>query len=955
MNQHLFLTDLQQNIRGDVLTDDVSLGIYATDASLYQIKPIVVLLPKDADDVATAVRIARDHKVAIVARGGGTGLAGQTIGTAMILDFSKYMNALLELNADEQWARVQPGLVRDNLNVLVAAHGLHFAPDPATSSRANVGGMMGNNSSGTKSILYGKTIDHVLEMNVLLSDGTILHLHQESPENYKRIASEEGRKGEIFRGVQKVIQENSAEIAERFPKVMRRVGGYNLDEFIHTDHWNLSKLIVGSEATLALILEAKINLEPLPKHKSVCLVHFRELNEAIRAVQTMVDFGPAAVEIIDNTVITLSRKNLTTQRSCHVIEGNPAAVLIVEFYGDTPDEVLSKPKPMVAKLQADGMGYSYPIYPEGPSYDDVWTIRKKGLGLMLGMKSKKKPIAFIEDAAIPLASLPQYIEEVSEVCKRNETEAAMYAHASVGVIHVRPILDLRQAEDIERFKNIAEDTFELVKKYKGSWSGEHGDGLVRSPFNERFFGSQIYHAFEEIKTLFDPLGLLNPGKKIHAPPIDHNLRYGSDYRDHEVSTLFHYRQDGSFHDAVHMCSGVGECRKTVSGTMCPSFMATRDEEHSTRGRANALRLAMSGQLNGEGLDSKRVRDTMDLCLSCKACKSECPSNVDMAKLKSEIWQRKYDREGVTIRERFIRDSSKFARSFSGSMAPLINGIQRSKIFRGAMDYLVGIEKRRVLPSYAPTRFTQWFSKHYKAPADPRDTVVLFVDTYLNYHEPSVGISTVKLLTSCGYAVELAEVGCCQRPKISNGFLRSAKSEGEVVAQKLDAFMSQGRKVLVCEPSCASALNLDIPDLLDDETLANNLAVGVLPVADFLLGELEKHSKLPLSIKYDKILMHGHCHEKALYGTKAIKALIQACGKSVEEVDSGCCGMAGSFGYEKEHYAMSEKIGNRRLFGAVRKSDEDTFIIANGFSCRHQLSHFTNRKARYWTELFFAYN
>ncbi len=953
MNKHLFIADLQHHFEGDILHDDVSLGLYATDASMYQIKPVAVLVPKHADDVVLAVKVAHDHQIAIIARGGGTGLAGQTIGKAIIFDFSKYMNALLQLNVQEKWAIVQPGLVRDNLNQLLAPHGLHFAPDPATSSRANVGGMMGNNSSGTKSILYGKTIDHVLEVKVLLSDGTVVHFKEESPGGYEAIAAQNDREGAIYRGVQKVIKSHSDEIEKRFPKVMRRVGGYNLDEFILSDHWNLSKLIVGSECTLAMILEAKINLEPLPKYKGVCLVHFTALNEAIRAVQTMVNFSPAAVEIIDHTVIALSRKNLTTMRSCHVIEGDPAAILIVEFYGDSSEEVLEKPLPMIEELKKKQLGYAYPIYPEGVSYEDVWTIRKKGLGLMLGMKGTKKPVAFIEDAAIPLDVLPEYIVEVAEVCRRNSTEVAMYAHASVGVIHVRPILDLRQAEDIERFKNIAEETFLLVQKYKGSWSGEHGDGLVRSPFNERFFGPQIYQAFEEIKHLFDPAGLMNPGKKIHAVPIDQNLRYGTEYRDQELDTLYHYREDGSFQDAVHMCSGVGECRKTVSGTMCPSFMATLDETHSTRGRANALRLAMSGQLRPGGLSSKGVQATMDLCLSCKACKSECPSNVDMAKLKSEVRQIKYDHEGTSLRERFIRDSSRFAQLFSGAIAPLINVIQRSYLFRVVLQRIARFDKRRILPSYASTRFTTWFSKNYQPPVDPKTTVVLFVDTYLNHHEPSVGISTTKLLTQCGYAIELAEVGCCQRPKISNGFLRDAKAQGTTMAQKLDRFIKEGKKILVCEPSCASALSHDLPDLIDDPLLAKSLASAVMPVADFLLLEMQDHVELPLEIKYDHILMHGHCHEKSLYGTKQIKALIQACGREVVEIDSGCCGMAGSFGYEMEHYDISKKVGDHRLFGAVKDTSEDTFIIANGFSCRHQLSHFTDRKAQYWTEIFFT--
>ncbi len=951
MNNSLFIADLKAHLPGQVFIDDMSLGLYSTDASLYQIKPIAVLVPRSEEDVIQAVAIARDHQIPIIPRGGGTGLAGQTIGEGLIIDFSKHLNGLLELNVEGRWARIQPGMVRDNFNDLLAEHELHFAPDPATSSRANVGGMLGNNSSGTKSILYGKTVDHILEMKVLLSDGTMLNFKETDEAGYQVKCDQSDREGEIYREVRNIIQLNRDEIEARFPKVMRRVGGYNLDEFIYTDLWNLAKLIVGSEGTLGLILEAKVNLEPLPKHKSVCLVHFHELQESIVAVQKMVNYGPAAVEILDKTVIDLSRENLTTRRSTQVVEGDPAAVLIVEFYGDTRDEVLAKPVPMIAELKTLGLGYAYPIFGEGQAYDDVWTIRKKGLGLMLGMKTKRKPLAFIEDAGIPLEVLPQYIAEVRAVCDKYETQAAMYAHASVGVIHVRPILDLRHQEDIERFKGIAEETFELVRKYKGSWSGEHGDGLVRSPFNERFFGKQLYGAFGQIKKLFDPHDLMNPGKIIHAPPIDHNLRYGATYQDQSFDTLYHYRADGSFQDAIHMCSGVGECRKTLTGTMCPSFMATLDEEHSTRGRANALRLAMSGQMNGTSLASDRVLEALDLCLSCKACKSECPSNVDMAKLKSEVWQMKYDQAGIPLRAKLIRDSAGMARRLSGVLAPIVNAVQGSGAFKLALQKMAGIEPKRTLPSYASETFVKWFQNNYQPPANTKGKIALFTDTYLNHHEPSVGIATVAMLSKFGYEVKLANVGCCQRPRLSNGFLRDAKNDGTKTIENLRPFFEECEAVLVCEPSCASALHHDLPDLVDDESLGAAMQTRIQTVAAFIKAQIESGNIPPIKAKSDSIWMHGHCHEKALYGTKDIKFIFDNLGVSVHEIASGCCGMAGSFGYEKEHYEISKKIGSDRLFPSIEAMDEDALLIANGFSCRHQIEHFTKVQPKFWTEAF----
>jgi FAD/FMN-containing dehydrogenase/Fe-S oxidoreductase len=945
-----FIDSLKKEIKGEVLSDDYSLGIYATDASVYQILPVAVVLPREEKDVIKALKIAKEYAVSILPRGGGTSLAGQTVGHSMVLDFSKYMNQVLEFNLEERWVRVQPGIVYDVLNTYLKPHNLHFAPDPATSSRANIGGMIGNNSSGTKSILYGKTVDHVLEAKVVLADGHQLHLRSLTPEEYNEKSSVSGREGEIYKGFRSIIEHNRDEIERRFPKVMRRVGGYNLDEFIHTDKWNLCKLITGSEGTLATLVEVKLNLEPLPERKAVCVVHFKELISAIEAVEPILDFGPAAVEILDETVVELSRKNLTTQRSCHFIEGDPAAILIVEFYGKNEEEVLQKPRQMVAYLRKNGFGYAWPFYSEGRDYDDVWLIRKKGLGLMLGMKGKKKPTPFIEDAGIPVKVLPEYIDRVLKICKSHGTEVAMYAHASVGVIHVRPILDLRDGTDIKRFEKIARETFELVKKYEGSWSGEHGDGLVRSSFNEAFFGPQVYGALREVKRLFDSENLMNPGKIVEAPPMTENLRYGAAYNDKNLKTTFLFREDGSFGDAVHMCTGVGECRKILGGTMCPSYKATRDEEHSTRGRANALRMAMSGQLDHGGLAGERLRQVLDLCLSCKACKSECPSNVDMAKLKSEVSSTYHHQHGMTLRDRFIKNSASMASRLSGPGARIINPILGNVLFRRGMEKISGIDHNRIMPAYAVQPFKKWFRKNTVKNSGP--TVALFADTYLNYHEPDIGMAAYELLVSCGYNVVLTEAGCCQRPKISHGFLEEAKTDGLKTAQGLDVYLSRNIPVLVCEPGCASSLTDDLPDLIEEEALASRLKKGVFMIDQFLDQEV-KNKKIDVEFisSAERMMIHGHCHQKALYGTSAMKDLLKRV-KDLDfmEVDSGCCGMAGSFGYEKEHYKLSEKIGSSVLFPAIRELDEKTTVVACGFSCRHQIKHFTGRKARHWVEV-----
>ncbi len=944
-------TTLKNSIKGEVLTDTYSLGMYATDASIYQIRPIAIVLPKDELDVKKAVAVAYEYSITILPRGGGTSLAGQTVGESLILDFSKYMNSILEINATEKWVRVQPGMARDDLNAILKPYGLLFAPDPATSSRANVGGMVGNNSSGTKSILYGKTVDHVLEADILLADGTELHLENCSPETYDKKTHQNNREGEIYRSFEQLIKIYSEEIKTQFPKVMRRVGGYNLDEFVYTDQWNLGKLICGSEGTLATTLELKLNLVELPKHKSVCVVHFSEVLDAISAVESMLKYNPSAVEILDKTVVNLSRSNLTTKHHCHFIEGNPEAILIVEFYGQTVRDVLARPNKMIEELKANEYGYAYPLFPEGEAYNDVWIIRKKGLGLMLGLKGNKKPLAFIEDAGIPTEHLPEYIDSVLKVCEKHGAEAAMYAHASVGVIHVRPILDLRLAEDIERLKKISEDTFKLVMEYGGSWSGEHGDGLVRSTYNKRFFGDTLYGVFQEVKNLFDPENLMNPGKIIEAQTIEKNLRYGTAYRDDPIKTEYSYKEEEGFDSAVHMCSGVGECRKVLGGTMCPSFKATRDEEHSTRGRANALRLAMSNQFGLEGLSSKRLHAVMDLCLSCKACKSECPSNVDMAKMKSDTLQMYYDAHGFTLRDKLIRDSAKASGNIAGWKAVIVNAIQHTSLFKSVLEGVAKFDKRRTLADFAKEPFYKWFKKHAKKTKTGDKKLVLFADTYLNYHEPNIGISALALLNSCGYEVILAHVGCCQRPKISHGFLRDAKRDGTKTIDGLKKYLDQGLKVVVCEPSCASALNDDLPDLIANQEVAEQLKNGVMMIDVFLADEYE-NGRLDVDFEpvAEHLVIHGHCHQKALYGTNSMKALLKNHNNQLSEIPSGCCGMAGSFGHEKEHYDLSKKIGEEILFPAIEKLGDDYDLVACGFSCRHQIAHFTKAKPKHFVEL-----
>ncbi len=949
-----FEKDLRKRVRGDLHTDEMSRGLYATDASIYQMFPIAVFLPLDEEDVKAAVKTAFEHGIPILPRGGGTSLGGQTVGAALVLDFSKYMNKLLELNLEESWVRVQPGMVRDELNVMLAEHDLHLSIDPATANRANVGGMIGNNSSGTKSIIYGKMVDQVLEAKVLLTNGEVLEYKELSPEEYEEKKSGDTREALIYTEFQKIVEENREEIEKRYPKILRRVQGYNLDEFHQSKRWNLAKLITGSEGTLITLLEAKVKVQPVPKEKILCVAHYADLIESIKAVPWIVKHQPSAVEILDGGVIKLARENHDLAPLCSFIEGNPEAVLIVEFFGDDRDELSQRAEAMVKDLNGRGLGYNYPIFSDAGDQDRIWTVRKNGLGCMLGMKGERKPLPFIEDAAVPVEVLPEYIEKVLKICEKHETPVIMYAHASVGLIHVRPILDLRKQDDIDRMKGIADDTFELVKFYGGSWSGEHGDGRVRSAYLERFYGSQIFQQFKEIKNLFDPKGLMNPGNIVDALPMDHHLRFGTSYKPSEHKGHFKFRDDGNFFEAVHMCNGVGACRKKNVGTMCPSYMATLDEEHTTRGRANALRLAMSGQLGPDGMTSKRLHDVLDLCLSCKACKSECPSNVDMAKLKSEFLQGYYDKHGLKLIDRLIAASSKAAKFNSGLLAPLVNAVQGTFIFRKILEWLTGIDARRKLPEFTSEPFTKWFQKHSQNNGKGNKTkrVVLFNDTYINYHEPHIGRAATELLESCGYEVILAQAGCCQRPRISHGLLELAKRDGLNTLRSLDKFIKEGLDVVVCEPSCATAMIDDLPDLIDDEELGKRIKEHVTMIDVFIAREIKAGNISPDFISPSKdILIHGHCHQKAVFSTSAMKDVLgHVNGLKVSEINSGCCGMAGAFGYEKKHYDLSQKIGGERLYPAIRNRDEETTVVACGFSCRHQVLDAFGFTPKHWVEV-----
>ncbi len=946
-----FLKEVQAISPNTVKADIQTLGLYATDASLYQVFPLAVAIPRDENELIDIIRLANQYEVPVLPRGSATSLAGQTVNKSLVIDFTRYFSKILEINVEERYAIVQPGVVRDWLNDALKPHRLHFAPDPATTSRATFGGMIANNSSGTRSIKYGKTIDHLLELKVLLMDGTILRMGALTPDAYDEKCRQKDREGAIYRKFRSIIHDNKGAIKEAYPTVLRRVQGYPLDEFIGTDQWNFAKILSGSEGSLGIILEAKVHLEPLPNFRAAYNVHYNDRMKAIREVQKIVDFHPVAVEMLDYNVFRQSiRNNVTKELHKMLIEGKPEATLFVEFYADTQQKLDEQITTFGNWLKENSSGYAFPLYREEKTINAAIELRKKGLGLIMGDPTGRKPIPFIEDQAIPLEHLADYIQAVLYICDKYDVKTVLYAHASVGVLHVRPELDMTKQEDIEIMKNISSEVFKLVKQYKGSWSGEHGDGRNRGPKLREYFGEEVYQCLREVKEAFDPKYLLNPGIIIDVPPMDEHLRYGTEYKEKKYDFVYQYRKDLSFENIVHNCSGLGVCRNHYGGGMCPSFRATLDEKSSTRGRANALRLGISGQFGFSSLTDPKVLDTLDLCLSCKACKSECPSNVDMAKLKSEVLQLKHDESKISLKEKAIRENASMSAKIAGWKAPIFNFFLKNSLFKRMSEKWMGIDRRRQLPLYATTSLEKWYHKHYKPKGYDRK-VVLFADTYINYHEIEVGKAAIRLLNECGYEVLLAAVGCCQRPRISNGFLKEAKAAGTAVVEQLIPYMEQGLKIVVCEPSCTSAFLDDIPDLLENEAWADQLQNHVQAIDVFLSEALESGAlKGKFVATSDHILLHGHCHQKSLFGTAGMHHIYDSIeGLQYYEPDSGCCGMAGSFGYEKEHYDVSKKVADLVLIPEINKTADQTLIVTSGFSCRHQINDFTDRTPVHWVE------
>jgi FAD/FMN-containing dehydrogenase/Fe-S oxidoreductase len=938
--------ELAQQIAGEVRFDRLSRALYSTDASVYQIAPLGVVVVRSRDDVLRTVEIAQRHGCSITARGGGTSQAGQAVGAGLQLDTSKYFNRIVEVNAPERWARVEPGVVLDELNAALRPHALRFAPDISTASRATIGGMIANNSSGARSVLYGKTIDHVLELDVVLSDGRGAHFGPLGPRELDEACTGDGLEGQCHQTVRRLAAECAGEIAQRYPKVLRRVGGYNLDEFVDPSRpFNLSKLIVGSEGTLALIVEAKIRLVPLPAAKAVLTIEFDNLLDALAATPLLLRHRPSAIEVMDKFILDYARESpaLDAMRRS-VLQGDPGALLCVELYADDGGELPGRLADIEHDLGRSSVRCRWRRAMTPPEQSKIWSLREAALGLSMAMKGDGKSVSFVEDTAVAPEQLRDYIERFLGIVQRHGTRAGVYAHASVGCLHVRPVVDLKTAEGVGRFEAIANEIADLVLEYGGALSGEHGDGLVRGPFTEKMFGPALYQAFRTIKRTFDPDGLFNPGKIVDSPPLTANLRYGAGYATANPVTFFDFGEHDGMGRAVEMCSGLGACRKKLDGTMCPSYMATLEEKHSTRGRANALRLAMSGQLTDMALTDEHVREVLDLCLECRACRTECPVGVDVARFKSEFLAGYWKRHGTPLRARAIGHIHALS-AWGSRLAPLSNAIVGSALGRAIGERFFGIDRRRTLPPWTKNTFARRFDRRRPVRATAaRRSVILFNDTFTNYSNPETGVAATEVLAAAGVEVALARHVCCGRPLISQGLLADARSLAAINTDVLHGPASGGQRIIFLEPSCLSAMREDAPALLRGEMQrrARDVAQASVLFEEYLEGEWQA-SDLPLTLRSGptSILLHAHCHQRAMglhVAARALLSRIPSC--SVTDLDAGCCGMAGSFGYAREHYEVSRQIGERKLLPAARSLPAGAVLAAAGVSCRQQVLHFT---------------
>ncbi len=964
------LSKLQKKLTGELRFDHMSKIMYATDASAYREIPLGVVIPQGKDDLHQLIDFARENKTSLIPRGAGTSLAGQVVGEGLVVDVSRHFNRIIEINAREKWVRVEPGVVLTELNMELEKHGLMFGPETSTANRCTMGGMLGNNSCGLHSLVHGSVRDHILGAKAILADGSEVEFSALNEKEFQKKLKINGLEGNIYRTVNRILSDakNRAEIEQQYPhpSVPRRNNGYALDMLARMqpynpngEPFNMAKFIAGSEGTLAFVTEMKLNLVELPpREKALLCIHMEKLEHAFKANLIALEFNPSAIELMDKKILDLTKENISQRRNRFFIEGEPAAILIIELWGDEQAEITERAASIEKAMKAAGYGYHFPLV-WGSDITRVWDLRKAGLGVLSNMPGDAKPVSVVEDTAIPVQKLPDFLTEFQQKLDELKLQAVYHAHIATGELHLRPVLNLKDENDVALFRKIAVETAHLVKKYRGSLSGEHGDGRLRGEFIPFMLGEKVYTCLKEMKQAWDPNGIFNPGKITDTPPMNTSMRFEPGAETPQFKTYFDYKITQGMARAIEKCNGSGDCRKSeiVGGTMCPSFMATRDEMHSTRGRANVLRELITRPSEMNWADKHEILESLDLCLSCKACKSECPSGVDIAKLKAEFLQNHYDANPAPLRSRLIAAFPSLINIAMG-IKPLAAAFMQWKPTAFAFQKITGFTTHRPLPHLPMQSFKKWQKNHTGYSHGTKRKVYLFADEFVKSTDSHIGIIAIMLLEKLGYEVIIPDTVASGRTYLSKGFVRKAAKLAVENVRRLKNIVSNEAPLVGIEPSAILTFRDEYPELVPEElkTDASILAENALMFDEFFMREVEKGNITKDAFTQQKmtIKLHGHCHQKALATTRTSVEMLQFPENySVEEIPSGCCGMAGSFGYEKEHYEVSMDIGDMVLFPAVRNAASNVAIAAPGTSCREQIEHGTGRKALHPVELMFS--
>lgn len=964
------LKQLAVVLEGQLFHDTTMRTLYATDASAYREMPLAVAIPKSVADIKKLIHFAHQEKTSLIPRTAGTSLAGQVVGNGIIVDVSRHFTKILELNKEENWVRVQPGVVRDELNLFLKPHGLFFGPETSTANRAMIGGMVGNNSCGSNSVVYRSTREHLLEVKALLSNGEEAEFKSLGIEDFHQKCEGDKLEAHIYKTVRSLLSnyENQEEIRKEFPKksIERRNTGYAVDILLESapftaggEEFNFCRLVAGSEGTLAFITEIKLNVVPLPPGEiGLLCVHFNSIDEALRANLIALKHKPSASELIDHYILDCTKDNIEQSKNRFFVLGDPGAILVIEFARENKEEITAIAQQVESEMKAAGLGYHFPLL-FGNDTKKIWTLRKAGLGLLSNLPGDEKAVPVIEDTAVDVNDLPAYIRDFNEILKKYNLYSVHYAHAGSGEIHLRPIINLKTKEGNQLFRTIAEEIATLVKKYNGSLSGEHGDGRLRGEFIRQMVGEKNYRLLKEIKKAWDPNNIFNPNKIVDTPSMNTMLRYTPGQHTPKFETVFrYYNQDVLQH--AEQCNGSGDCRKThlSGGTMCPSYMATRNEKDTTRARANILREFLTNSNKINRFDHQEIKEVMDLCLSCKACKSECPSNVDMAKLKAEWLQQYYDANGVPLRSRLIASFNASAKL--GSIAPaLYNFVMTNGAISKLVKRFSGFAIQRSMPTLYKITLKRWYYNHKRKQSREQGTkrVYLFCDEFTNYNDTEIGIKAILLLEKLGYEVIIPDHEESGRAWLSKGLVRAAKKIANKNISLLSPYITAETPLIGIEPSTILTFRDEYVDLANDDQFetAKQLADNVYTIDEFMANEIEKGHINSSQFTREKksIKLHGHCQQKALSSVApSVKLLSLPENYSVSTIASGCCGMAGSFGYEKEHFEVSQQIGELVLFPTIRKQPEDVIIAAPGTSCRHQIKDGTGKKSLHPVEILY---